>query len=96
MVAYVIGAIDSVKDPEGFLTYQEKAGPTLDRYGGHVITGGSNIEVADGAWSPVGVVVIAFENIRRAKAWYNSPEYSEARLHLFEAATSGMIFLDEG
>ena len=96
MAAFVIGVIDSVNDPEGFVTYQEKAGPTLARYGGQVITGGSKIEVADGTWSPTGVVVIGFENIRRAKAWYNSPEYSEVRLHRFEATTSSLIFLDEG
>ena len=48
MAVFVIGVIDSIQDEAGFIAYQQKAGPTLAPFGGQVIGGGSNIEVADG------------------------------------------------
>ena len=96
MAAFVIGVVDSIQDQDGFIAYQEKAGPTLRPFGGEVIAGGSNIEVADGEWSPAGLVVIAFETMANAKAWYNGPAYSNARLDRLHSATSSMIFLSPG
>ena len=48
MAVYAIGSVLSVKDHEKFGAYQQAAGPTLAMYGGKVIAGGYNIEVADG------------------------------------------------
>ena len=96
MAVFVIGVIDSIQDEAGFIAYQQKAGPTLAPFGGQVIAGGSNIEVADGDFSPAGMVVIAFETMANAKAWYNGPAYSNARSDRFNSATSSMIFLQPG
>ena len=52
MAVFVIGVIDSIQDEAGFIAYQQKAGPTLAPFGGQVIAGGSNIELADGDFSP--------------------------------------------
>ena len=71
MAAYGIGMVRSVSDPEGFTEYQGLAGPTLEKYGGKFVAGGTNVEVADGDWSPMGVVVIEFESMARLKEWYN-------------------------
>ena len=70
MATYVFGAVLSVKDPEEFAAYQQAAGPTVALYGGKILGGGTNIEVADGAWSPIGMVVIEFESMAKAKEWY--------------------------
>ena len=96
MAAYVIGAISSIKDPAGFADYVKLAVPTLEKYGGKVMAGGNKIEVADGSWSPVGAIIVQFESLQRAKAWYNSPEYSAVKGRRFRTAESGVIFLDEG
>lgn len=98
MATYVIASVFSVSDPEKFSAYQQAAGPTLAQYGGKVLGGGTNVEVADGTWSPVGMVVIEFESKAKAKAkeWYNSPEYSAIKSQRFDNADSGLVFLDAG
>ena len=96
MATYVIGAVLSVKDPEKFAAYQQVAGPTVAKYGGKFIAGGTNIEVADGTWSPIGLLVIEFESIAKAKEWYNSPEYSAIKSQRIDNTNSGVVFLDAG
>ena len=96
MATYVIGAVLSVKDPEKFAAYQQAAGPTVALYGGKILGGGTNIEVADGTWSPIGMVVIEFASMAKAKEWYNSPEYSAVKSQRFDNADSGLVFLDAG
>ena len=96
MPAYLIGAAESVNDPAGFAEYQQLAGPTLEKYGGRIIVGGTDIEVADGNWSPIFMVVVEFESLERAKQWYNSPEYSPVKPRRLQSATGGVIFLNAG
>ena len=94
MAAYVIGAIQSVNDPTAFSEYQNLALPTLAKYGGTVVVGGTKIEVADGNWSPTGMVVVEFETMAKAKEWYNSPDYNPLVSRRTASADSGVIFLD--
>ena len=96
MAVYAIGAIFSVSDPEKLAAYQQVAGPTVTIYGGKILGGGTNIEVADGTWSPISSVVIEFESMTKAKEWYNSPEYSAVKSQRFDNADSGLVFLDAG
>ena len=65
-------------------------------YGGKILGGGTNIEVADGTWSPIGMVVIEFESIAKAKEWYNSPEYTAVKSGRLDSTGGGLVFLDAG
>ena len=94
MVAWAIGAILSVSDEAGFAAYQELGGPTVAKYGGKRVAAGTKIEVADGTWSPVRMVVIEFENLAKAKTWHNSPEYQAAMEKRISSSDGGFIFLD--
>ncbi|MDP6497900.1 MAG: DUF1330 domain-containing protein [Dehalococcoidia bacterium] len=94
MAAYVIGAIQSVNDPTAFSEYQNLALPTLAKYCGTVVIGSTKIEVADGNWSPTGMVVVEFETMAKAKEWYNSPDYNPLVLRRTASADSGVIFVD--
>jgi uncharacterized protein (DUF1330 family) len=96
MAVYAIGAVLSVSDPEKFSAYQQAAGPTLAQNGGKILGGGTNVEVADGTWSPVGMVVIEFESMAKAKEWYSSPEYSAIKSQRHDNTDSGLVFLDAG
>jgi len=84
------------QDPEKFGAYQQAAGATLMQYGGKILGAGTNVEVADGTWSPIGMVVIEFESMAKAKEWYNFPEYSAIKSQRFDNADSGLVFLDAG
>ena len=99
MVAYVVGTIYDIKDPAGFTEYRGQAGPTLEKYGGKLVMMSQSIEVGDGSWSPIAMVMFEvgpppFESMARAKEWYNSPEYGAAKPMRLKAADTGLIFAD--
>ena len=94
MAAWVIGAIQKVNDADGFAAYGEAVGPTVAKYGGKRVAGGTKIEVADGTWSPSGVVVLEFGSLAKAKEWYNSPEYQAVVGQRLSTSDSGLIFVD--
>ena len=96
MTVYASGAIFSVSDPEKLAAYQQVAGPTVAIYGGKILGGGTNIEVADGTWSPMGMVVIEFESMAKAKEWYTSPEYTAVKSGRLDSTDGGLVFLDAG
>ena len=96
MTVYVIGSVFSVSDPEKFAAYQQVAGPTVALYGGKILGGGTNIEVADGTWSPIGMVVIEFESMAKAKEWYTSPGYTAVKSGRLDSTDGGLVFLDAG
>jgi uncharacterized protein (DUF1330 family) len=68
----------------------------LAQYGGKIIGGGTNVEVADRTLSPIGLVVIEFESMAKAKEWYNSPEYTAIKSPRSDNADIGLVFLDAG
>ena len=94
MAAWVIGAIQKVNDEAGYAAYGAAAGATVAHYGGKRVAGGTKIEVADGTWSPSGMVVLEFESLEKAKAWYNSPEYQAVVGQRFSTSDSNLIFVD--
>ena len=94
MPAYVVGTIYDIKDPSGFDEYGDQARPTLAKYGGKLVMSSRSIEVGDGSWSPIGMVMFEFESMVKAKEWYNSPEYGEAKPLRHKAATSNMLIVD--
>ena len=96
MPAIVIGTVEAIHDPDKFMSYQQKAGPTIAPFGGRVVGGGSDIVPADGDWLPAGLVVLEFPSMATAKAWYESPAYRNARNDRLESSTSSMVFIDMG
>ena len=96
MPAYVMAAIYEVTDPARFVEYQGLAEPTVIQYGGKFLAGGSNIEIADGDWFPLGVMVGEFESLAKAKEWYNSPEYQAVVAGRLESTVGGVIFVGGG
>ena len=78
MTAYVILDVE-VTDPANYEGYKKLAAPTVALYGGTYVVRGGQAETLEGDWEPKRIVVLQFESVERAKAWINSPEYSEAR-----------------
>lgn len=93
MSAYVIVDIE-VKDLEKYQEYRKVAPATVQAYGGKYLARGGKIEVMEGNWTPKNVVVVEFESVERAKAWYNSPEYVAIRAGRQDNTNSRMILVD--
>jgi uncharacterized protein (DUF1330 family) len=51
-------------------------------------------ETLEGDWKPKRLVVLQFDNMERAKAWLNSPEYVEPRKQRHRTASTRMILVE--
>jgi len=93
MPAYVILDID-VKDPGGYEEYKKKGAPTILAYGGKPLVRGGTCEVIEGSWQPKRLVIIEFENLEKARRWWNSPEYNEAKKLRHKSARTNVVFIE--
>ena len=93
MTAYVIYQAD-VLDPDQYAKYREKSPATLTAAGGEFLVRGGDIEVLEGE-TPLGrTVVIEFESMDAARAWYHGDGYTEARKLRAGAANANAYIVD--
>jgi len=90
MAAFVIVDID-VTDPVGYEEYKKLAGLTVALHGGRYVVRGGAVDTLEGDWSPSRFVVLEFETVTQAKAWWNSPEYRPAKEIRQRTARTNMI-----
>lgn len=94
MVAYVIVEVD-VTDPEGYEEYKAPAAANVLASGGRYRVRGGKTEVLEGDWQPTRLVVLQFDSIEQAKAWYNSEEYEPLK-GIRQRTTNSRMILVEG
>jgi uncharacterized protein (DUF1330 family) len=94
MPAYLIVDAD-VLDPEQYEQYKAASPGAIAAGGGRFLVRGGEVAVLEGDWSPARVVVVEFENIEAAKAFYESPEY-QAAIKLREGAANFKMIAVEG
>ena len=94
MPAYVIANV-TVNDPVRYEDYRRLVSPTLAKYGGRFIARGGRIEVLEGDWHPSRLVLLEFPSMESARAWWNSPEYSDAK-QIRQATSEGTLLILEG
>ena len=93
MAAYIIVHVD-VTDPDRYEIYKAMAPPSIREYGGRYLTRGGAIEVLEGDWTPKRLVILEFPDMERARAFWNSPEYADAKALRIATTTSHMVLLD--
>jgi uncharacterized protein (DUF1330 family) len=85
-----------VIDREQFRVYGRLASASVQRHGGrYVMPHETEIESLEGNWKPNCIVLIEFGSVERARRWWNSPEYAQARA-IHHAATISNILLVDG
>ena len=94
MPAYVVANV-TVNDPVRYEDYRRLVTPTVEKYGGRFIARGGRIEVLEGDWHPGRLVLLEFPSVEQARAWWSSPEYSEARA-IRKATSEGTLLILEG
>ena len=90
MHAFVIVEIE-VHDPEVYENYRSLAPDSVEAYGGKFIARGGATESLEGDWAPERIVVLEFPSLERARQWWASPEYSDAKAIRMRAARTRMI-----
>jgi uncharacterized protein (DUF1330 family) len=94
MPAYIAVQV-TVKDTARYEHYKGMAPPTIAKYGGRYLARGGKTEVLEGTWHPTRFVILEFPTMARAKEWWNSTEYAEAKA-LRQATTETEMLLIEG
>lgn len=93
MPAYVVVDVE-VTDPEAYEGYRGLAAAAIERHGGRYLARGGELEPREGDWSPRRLVILEFDSMERARSWYDSDEYREARAAREGAATMNMVFVE--
>jgi uncharacterized protein (DUF1330 family) len=91
--AFLIAEID-VTDAVTYKSYADQVPATLAPFGGKYLVRGGNVQSLEGE-PPKRIVVIAFENMEKARAWENSPAY-EAIKPIRHASAHSRTFIVEG
>jgi uncharacterized protein (DUF1330 family) len=91
---YVIFA-ETVNDQAGMDAYQQKAIVSLIQAGGRPIVVHDDAEVLEGQWGGSKTVVLEFDSVDAARAWYQSPDY-QAAIPLRRAAANSNVVIVGG
>ena len=93
MAAYIVFIRDKTTNQAELDTYSKNVGPSM---AGHTFTAHAvygRHEVLEGP--PVeGVVILSFPTFAEAKAWYDSPAYTEVRQHRFKGAEYRAVIVE--
>lgn len=76
MTAYAIAHLQDVRLGPEIIDYIKRIDATLVPYEGQFLLHGATPEIVEGPW-PGDLVIIAFPDMERARAWYASPAYRE-------------------
>jgi len=93
MAAYVIVDV-RINDPEVYAEYRRLTPASIAAYGGRFVVRGGASEALEGDWAPERIVVLEFESVARAKAWWSSAEYAPAKALRQQSATTRMIVVE--
>ena len=95
MPAYVVVEVE-VNDPVRYENYKAMVPPSLEAYGGRFLVRGGKVETLEGDWSPKRFVMVEFPSVERARAWWASEEYAEAKALRQATASTQMIVVAGG
>jgi uncharacterized protein (DUF1330 family) len=76
---------EAINDQAGMAEYAQKAVATISGSGGRVIVVQEDPDVLEGEWHGSRTVIVEFDSVEAALAWYRSPDY-QACLGLRHAA----------
>ncbi len=90
MAAYIVVEVE-VNDPVRYEDYKKMVPPSLGRFGGRFLVRGGETETLEGDWTPKRLVILEFPSVEKAKAWWDSDDYAEAKALRQATATTQMI-----
>ena len=94
MASGLIIANVRVTDPEQYEEYKRWSTAAMQAHGARVLARGGATEVLEGDWQPDRVVILKFDSVQAARAFYDSSEYRKARAARAAAAVMRMVVLE--
>ena len=92
MSAYVIVEIE-VENPQGYEEYIPLANESIAKHGGRFVVRGGKAEVWEGEWDDR-IVVVEFESLGAARAWYFSDDYQAAAALRHQSSQGRMVAVE--
>jgi uncharacterized protein (DUF1330 family) len=97
--AYIIAEVEKdsskVEDPAASRRYAEEAPKSLAAFGAQYVIRGGNVQTLEGDAPKGYIVVIGFDSVEKARAWYYSPAY-EAIKPIRQNSSKSRLLLIEG
>ncbi len=91
--AYVIANVH-VTDAEQYEVYKKLSTLAMQAHGAELCVRGGAAQVLEGDWQPERVVMLRFASVEKARAFYDSAEYTRAREARAGAAVMRMIVVE--
>jgi uncharacterized protein (DUF1330 family) len=93
MSAYLIVQV-AVTDAAGYDEYKKMVPSSLAAYGGKFVVRGGACETLEGSWQPQRLVVLEFPSVAKAKQWWASDDYRDAKALRQRTAETEMIVVE--
>ncbi len=93
MSAYVIAKV-KVTDWDRYKEYMKLTPATIEKFGGRFVVRGGPMITLEGPETTERIVLIEFASLEKAKEWYHSREYGEAKKKREGAATASFIAIE--
>jgi uncharacterized protein (DUF1330 family) len=93
MPAYIVVQV-TVTEPAGYDEYKKMVPASLAAYGGKFVVRGGACETLEGSWAPGRLVVLQFPSVAKAKQWWASDEYRDAKALRQRTAKTEMIVVE--
>jgi uncharacterized protein (DUF1330 family) len=90
--AYVI-VTEAIKDPEGMAAYARAAAPAAAAGGVRLLAADRGPQIVEGDWHGDQTVILEFDSVAAARAWYESAEYQKAKVLRQAAADSNLVII---
>ena len=93
MPAYIVVQVN-VTEPAGYDEYKKMVPTSLAAYGGKFVVRGGACETLEGSWAPGRLVVLEFPSVAKAKQWWASDDYRDAKALRQRTAKTEMIVVE--
>jgi uncharacterized protein (DUF1330 family) len=93
MSAYIIASV-VVTNPTQYEQYRALAGVAGAKHGAQYLVRGGDMTVLEGQFPGPRMVVLRFDSTAKARAFYDSPEYTLARQAREGAAVMNMVLVE--
>jgi uncharacterized protein (DUF1330 family) len=94
MSAYFFFDVQEITDWDKLNEYRENIHGLVEKYEGKYCIIGGEQQLLEGDWQPTFPVLIEFENVEKARRWYDSPEYKELKALRLSATKGSMVLID--
>jgi uncharacterized protein (DUF1330 family) len=91
--AYVI-LTEAINDRAAMAAYEAASTAPLIDHRGKVLVVDEEVQVLEGAWPGTRTVVVEFDSVATARAWYESPAYGAARPLRQAAADCNVVIVE--